>query len=180
MKKIKYPPVKYSKWETPVSNILYVDLLVVGVLQTIHITYFFMFKADENKKVYVLSIPRHFPYRIMEEEYAHHGVRRYFRKKRPLKQKNGSLVTSCAWRLWNTDMIKELNAGEALSDFGKTKIDEITHYVIETGGDTIEFISPVYHWEIHKNIKAKDLIQSYVKNRFYDVWGKRAKNKIAS
>jgi hypothetical protein len=167
--------ITYKLWETPLDKVFYHHLSVVGVLQTTYQVYFFLSAVEEyDKKTHVVSIPRNYPYRIMEEEYAYAGIFRHFRGK-DITRKSGEVKNKyCStWKFWHTDMIKELDHGSALSDYGKIKSKEIIHYMIRTGGDVIEFISPATRWKIHKNIKIEKLIESYVKEKFSEKFFKK-------
>ncbi len=163
-----YPDVTFEKWKTPLSGILYCDLHVGGVLQTCFQVFFFLYEgAKHHKETHVLSIPRDYPYRVMEEEYSYVGVDRYFKYKDPSAIRKKRRSKPCAtWKLWSTDMIKEFDAGGALSRYGEIKAKDIIHYTIFTGNDTIEFISPATRWEVHRNMKVEKVIAMYLKKKY--------------
>jgi len=168
-----FPEVLMEPWKTPVMHDPDFDLTVKCVLQAGDQVHFFLCnRKSEERKMHVLTIPRNYPYRVMEEGYSWAGVGQYFRVKDPKKKTKGNGKSSCTWKLWNTHFIREFNGGEegkgALSGYGKIKPDKIIHYMVSTGGDVIEFISPTMRWEIHKNIKMEKLLELYAKKRFYE------------
>jgi hypothetical protein len=168
-----YPEVLYELWKTPVMDNPDYDLTVKCVLQAGDQVHFFLcYRKMEEKEMHVLSIPRGYPYRVMEEGYAYAGVGQYFRYKDSKKKRRSSGKYYSTWKLWNTRFIRELNGGEKgkgeLSGYGQIKLDKIIHYVVSTGGDVIEFIAPTMHWEIHKNMKIEQLLELYAKKRFYE------------
>ncbi len=164
----RYPDVTLARWKTPVSDISLVDLRLGGVLQTCFQVFFFFYEvAKQHKETHVLSIQRDYPYRVMEEEFSWSGVERYFKAKDPAAKIKKRRRKPCpTWKLSNTDMIKELNAGWALSGYGQIKAKDIIHYVVFTGNDTIEFIAPFHRWEVHRNMKVEKVIAMYLKKKY--------------
>ena len=172
-----YPHVTYEKWKTPVSDIPTHELHLGGVLQACFQVFFFLYQGKKHhEETHVLSITRAFPYRIMDEEYADSGIDRYLKYKDPYKKRpKKDSKPWPTWKFWNTDMIKELDEGWALSGYRKPNYKNIIHYMVATGDDTIEFISPVPRWEMHRDIKVEKLIGVYLKKRYREHFGDASK-----
>ena len=169
-----FPEVQLERWKTPIMYNSSHHLYVNCILQAGDQVHFFIYnRKQSDRRIHVLSIPRSYPYRVMENAYAYAGVGQYFRVKNPDKiKKPKGYKGCCTWKLWNTNFIKELNGGiegkGALSGYGQIKPEKIIHYVIRMADEVIEFISPTMRWELHKNIKMKNLVELYVKKRFYE------------
>ena len=165
----KFPGVHYDYWKTPIADIASCELRVAGVLQMCFLTHFFLCdQAEYGKKTHILTIPAHYPFRIMNNEYSNSSISRYFNPLTATQRRRSK--PSSTWQFWNSDMIKELDRGEALSGFGDLKPEEVIHYVVATGDDNIEFIAPACFWEIHEGTTMVQIMKKTLKDRYRMRW----------
>ena len=165
-----YPNVYSERWKTPVSDIEYINLGLSGVLQTITQTHFFLNSYYEiDKKIHVATIPRTYPYRLIEEEFAVTCISKYFIKKDSngahQKKMGRSPKPSSTWKLWGTSFIQELDEGHSALSRNKNKKD-ICEYLIITSNEWIEIVDCEPTWEVHRNIKIEKLLEHYVKTKY--------------
>lgn len=134
--------VYFERWGTPISHGQ--SLSLWGVLVDHTLTHFY-FTVDEEKDCHVMTIDRLWPYRMIEEQYAHKCLGKYFRvnpkgKKKPRPQFPRYFKT---WKMWGTSFIKELDEGYALSGYNKVRNKNHVAYLIETKDVWIEIVSGV-------------------------------------
>ena len=157
----KSPGVTYSKWKTPISGFSTTDMGGIRVLQTCFLTHFFLYKHNEyQKKTYVFVIERKYPYRVMDEEYTYSAHETYFNPLTPRQKKDPRRRPWPTWKLWNTDMIKELDRGS----------EKLIQYVVTTGDDSVEFVAPTCLWEMHEGVTVERLMQKALKERYQMKW----------
>jgi hypothetical protein len=161
--------VYIENWTTPVSHAE--DLSLSAVLQTasrIHFLFFPVFKGERPKKkrdIYVMTTCRGWPYRVIDEEYAHSGVGRYFHP-HPSEKKHLAdrpLAKSRTWKIWGTSFIQELDRGKALSNYEEKRDKNIFEYFVLTDCEWIELASPSVDWEILRDTTVKAAIRRYLK-----------------
>lgn len=158
-----------ERWKTPVSDAYL--LWLSAVLQTASQVHFFFAIGLPSKKikkkhdVHVMTISRYWPYRVIEEEYAHSCIGRYFHT-HPSEKKyppGFPIGQSRTWKIWGTSFIQELDRGKALSDYKEERDKNIFEYLILTEGEWIEFVSGPPRWEVLHDTTVKMAVRHYLK-----------------
>ena len=122
-------------------------------------------RFKKKKRIYVMTIGRTWPYRLIEEEYAYSCIGKYFRgvPRKPKKKSKKRSTTQTTWKLWGTNFIKELDQGKALSDYQKERDQSIFEYLIQTEDEWIEFVSGIPRWTTLRDMTVKSAIRKYLK-----------------
>jgi hypothetical protein len=160
--------VYFENWKTPIEGVQY--LWLSAVLQTASHAHFFFSEGDalrgrkRRERIYVMTIGRNWPYRIIEEGFAHACIGKYFRDdpQRPRRKSKGHSKTQRTWKLWGTSFIRELDEGKVLSDYKKTRDKNIFEYLIATMDERIEFVSGPPRWTVMRDLTVKAAVQRYL------------------
>lgn len=159
---VGFKDVFHEKWQTPISHGQSIALM--GLLQTITHVHFF-FTIDAEKDCHVMTIGRHWPYRLIEEEYAFICIGKYLRETPAQKKRSKSHPRRPfrTWKFWGTSFVKELDEGHALSGYKMVRDKNQFSYFITTQDEWIEIVSNDPKWEVFRNTKVKKVMQNYLK-----------------
>ncbi len=119
-------------------------------------------KISRGLKVYhVMSIPRGYPYRVMDEAEATYCLWDYLIPIKSSSEKRNYRVRT--WKLWGTPFSQECNSIGSLSDYDMKKKKDVVEYLVCTEDEWIECISPLPTWKSYKGVDLETLVTRHLR-----------------
>jgi hypothetical protein len=161
-----HPEVVYVRWKTPLSNGGKIKL--ESTLRTSrYIHFFFTLEKEEYKKIYVMSASNR-TFRVLDPAAGKISVGKYFDGNGDKKGKTTMSPTYPTWKLWETNLINELDANLELCCFTPESHKDICEYLVITEDEWIEIIDSKPDWRSYSDIEIGKLLEHYVKKKFYE------------
>lgn len=160
--------VFFEKWVTPVLEVNHLTL--EALYQSTSQTHFFFSteKAIKRKKkkksIFVMSIIRTWPYRIIEKKYARTAIGRYFEGRPELfSSKDDFRLKNRTWKIWGTKFIEVLDEGKALFDYKEKRDENLFEYFICAEDKWIEIHTIDPEWEEHRDTTVNAVLRKYLR-----------------
>jgi hypothetical protein len=119
---------------------------------------FFSSGDKENNTIGVMTTVAGYPFRVINGEFAKTCVGKYF----------NTSPRYFTWKLWETNLIQELDENLELSHFRPEVHKTICEYLVMAKNKWIEIIDCAPEWEVHRNIKVEKLVEQYTRKRHYE------------
>jgi hypothetical protein len=168
--KTKIDGVYIEPWETPLISAE--NLWSKGVFHSNWATHF-LFSINQESDIHALTIESRSPVRIFDENHQDF-IQKYFKTTlSPDKQKHKIPNICRTWKLWGTQLIKEMDESYFLSNYAAEHDADLFQYLIFTQDEWFEFIAKPPTWEVFKNSDTKSIVSHFIETDHTKPWVKK-------
>jgi hypothetical protein len=173
----RYPRVRYERWKTPISNAEVITLKkVMQIRGFAHC--FFGLGDKKDERIGVMTTIRRYPFRVIDGEFAKTSVGKYFKAKRTRKKVDPT-QQYFTWKLWETNLIEELDRTDEVSGFRPEEHKKLCNYLVIAKNNWVEIVNCAPEWQIYHGVTLEKLIERYMKNEYtWKTSGKRQQHKL--
>ena len=144
------PKYTVKKWDCPLFNVA--PLEFEGMLALENIRFYF---SDNKRTLYVISIPRGDPFRVVSESYAMAVYCPLQVKAEELKFPFGR-----TWKVWHSKFLEEINYSNLL--FQGVPEQDRFQYFIGSDDECVEFVSGKVNIEVFTNSNFEEVLEKDV------------------